>query len=92
MVPSNNFVQIWAEEGRVAELPRDQTSRTSPTSPPNGWMSISIPAAAILCRGHGGRPASSSTSAVYDGNPNTAEIFLDPPEELRGRVNVIPPR
>jgi spermidine/putrescine transport system substrate-binding protein len=27
---------------------------------------------------------------VYDGDPNTADIFLDPPEELQGKINVIP--
>jgi spermidine/putrescine transport system substrate-binding protein len=29
-------------------------------------------------------------TAVYSGNPNTSAIFLDPPNELKGKINVIP--
>ena len=27
---------------------------------------------------------------VYSGDPNTSAIFLDPPDELKGKVNVVP--
>ena len=27
---------------------------------------------------------------VYKGDPNTSAIFLDPPEELKGKINVVP--
>ena len=29
-------------------------------------------------------------TSVYDGDPNTSSIWLDPPEELVGKVNVVP--
>jgi spermidine/putrescine transport system substrate-binding protein len=27
---------------------------------------------------------------IYSGDPNTSAIFLDPPEELKGKINVVP--
>ncbi len=29
-------------------------------------------------------------TSVYDGDPNTSDIWLNPPEELIGKVNVVP--
>jgi spermidine/putrescine transport system substrate-binding protein len=29
-------------------------------------------------------------TSVYDGDPHTSAIFMDPPDELKGKVNVVP--
>ena len=89
VVPSNNFVQIWAEEGLVAELPRDQIPNLANIAPQ--WVDVDFdPGRRYSVPWAWGTTGIIVNSSVYDGNPNTAEIFLDPPEELRGRVNVIP--
>ena len=63
--------------------------RTSRTWTRNGSMFLLIPAVTTRYRGSGERPGFVNTK-VYSGDPNTSAIFLDPPEELKGKINVVP--
>ncbi len=56
----------------------------------SGSTCRSIRAATTPCRGSGARPASSSNTTLYKGDINTSAIFLDPPPELKGKINVVP--
>ena len=53
-------------------------------------MCLSIPAAITPCRGNGAPTASLVNTKFYKGDPNTSAIFLDPPDELKGKINVVP--
>ena len=64
--------------------------RTSRTSTRTGSTCPGIRAGTTPCRGNGARPASPSTPTLYHGDINTSAIFFDPPEELNGKINVVP--
>lgn len=89
VVPSNNYVPIWAEEGLVMELPHDEIPNIANIAPQ--WVDVGFdPGRRYSVPWAWGTTGVIVNTSVYDGDPHTADIFLDPPEELRGRVNVIP--
>lgn len=89
VVPSNNYVPIWAEEGLVVELPHDEIPNIANIAPQ--WVDVDFdPGRRYSVPWAWGTTGVIVNTSIYDGDPHTAEIFLDPPEELRGRVNVIP--
>jgi len=89
VVPSANYMQIWVKEGLLLESRPDEMSNfkyvlpefTNPEwdegrrySVPWQWGSVGM----IV------------DTSVYKGNINTAAIYLDPPDELKGKINVTP--
>ncbi len=90
VVPSANYVPIWIEKGLVQELDLSQAWPITPISRRNGWMSATIRAASSPFRGSGARPAWPSTRPPIRATSTPAAIFLDPPPELVGKVNVTP--
>ncbi len=89
VVPSANYMQIWINEGLLLESRPDQMENfkhvhedfANPDwdpgrrySVPWQWGSVGI----IV------------DTSVYSGDINTAAIYLDPPEELKGKINVAP--
>ncbi len=89
VVPSGSYLPIWIDEGLVQPLDRDIV--TDLDNIEEQWRDVefdpdrehSIPWA-------WGTTGVIVNTADYDGDINTSAIFLDPPEELHGRVNVIP--
>ena len=88
-VPSHSHVPIWINEGLVINARVDQMENfkyvdekwTNPEwdpgrqySAPWQWGSVGVMV----------------DTSVYNGDINTAGIFLDPPEELVGKINVAP--
>ena len=90
VVPSANFVPIWISEGLLLESAPRPDGELQERRPALGRRAPGIRAATTPCRGSGARPASSSTPRVYKGDINTSAIFLDPPAELVGKINVVP--
>ena len=89
VVPSANYVQIWIDEGLLLETRPDKMSNfkhvldefANPVwdkgrryTVPWQWGSVGM----IV------------DTSVYSGNINTAAIYLDPPDELKGKINVAP--
>lgn len=89
VVPSANYMQIWINEGLLQETRPDQMSNfkhvakefANPDwdpgrrySVPWQWGSVGL----IV------------DTSVYDGNINTSALYLDPPDELKGKINVAP--
>lgn len=89
VVPSANYMQIWINEGLLLETRPDQMENfkyvledfADPVwdpgrrySVPWQWGSVGI----IV------------DTSVYAGDINTAAIYLDPPDELKGKINVAP--
>jgi spermidine/putrescine transport system substrate-binding protein len=89
VVPSNNYIPIWVEAGLLMELPRDQIPNLDNIDP--RWVDVEFdPGRTHSVPWAWGTTGVIVNTSVYDGDPNTSAIFLDPPEELRGRINVIP--
>jgi spermidine/putrescine transport system substrate-binding protein len=89
VVPSANYMQIWVSEGLLLESRPDKMSNFKHILPefanpewdegrrysvPWQWGSVGM----IV------------DTSVYNGNINTASIYLDPPDELKGKINVAP--
>jgi spermidine/putrescine transport system substrate-binding protein len=89
VVPSANYMQIWVSEGLLLESRPDKMSNFKHILPefanpewdegrrysvPWQWGSVGM----IV------------DTSVYNGNINTASIYLDPPDELKGKINVTP--
>jgi spermidine/putrescine transport system substrate-binding protein len=89
VVPSANYVPIWIEKGLVTELDLSKLPNHKNIAPE--WMTIdydngrkySVP-------WQWGTTGVAVNKSVYAGDVNTSAIWLDPPEELKGKINVTP--
>jgi spermidine/putrescine transport system substrate-binding protein len=89
VVPSANFVPIWVEKGLTQPLDLSRPPNHGNIAPE--WMDVSWdPGRQNSIPWQWGTTGISVNKSVYSGDINTSAIFLDPPEELVGRVNVIP--
>lgn len=89
VVPSGTYIPIWAGEGLLEE--------TNPSSMENfkhmdpQWVDVAFdPGRKYSVPWQWGTVGLTVNSAVYSGDPHTSAIFLDPPEELKGKINVVP--
>ena len=64
--------------------------RTSRTSIRDGSTCRSIPAASYTVPWQWGTTGILLNTKYSKGDPNTSAIFLDPPDELKGKINVVP--
>lgn len=89
VVPSANFVPTWIEEGLLLETRPDQMANFKNVD--RKWVDVPFDP-----RRHYTVPWQWGTTGVvvntkfYSGDPNTSAIFLDPPEGLKGKINVTP--
>lgn len=89
VVPSAGFVGIYAEKGLIQKLDLSRLPNHKNIAPE--WMDVawdqgrewSVP-------WQWGSTGMSVNATVYSGDINTSSIFMDPPEELVGKINVIP--
>ncbi|AML52073.1 extracellular solute-binding protein [Falsihalocynthiibacter arcticus] len=89
VVPSANYVPIFVEKGLLAELDHSRLSNIGNVAPE--WVNVPWDEG----RTHTvpwlwGTTAVAVNTADYSGDINTSDIFLDPPAELIGKVNVVP--
>jgi spermidine/putrescine transport system substrate-binding protein len=89
VVPSNNVVPIWIEEGLVQPLDRAAIPNMVNIDP--NWADPEFdPGRQYSVPWAWGTTGVLVNTSVYGGDINTSAIFLDPPDELKGRINVIP--
>ncbi|TKD17415.1 extracellular solute-binding protein [Rhodobacter capsulatus] len=89
VVPSAGFVGIYAEKGLIEKLDLSRLPNHKNIAPQ--WLDVawdkgrewSIP-------WQWGSTGVSVNTKVYPGDINTSAIFMDPPPELEGKINVIP--
>jgi spermidine/putrescine transport system substrate-binding protein len=89
VVPSANFMPIWISEGLLLESRPDQMENFKNVDP--RWVDVawdmgrhySVP-------WQWGLTGSTVDTSVYKGDINTSAIWLDPPPELVGKINVAP--
>jgi spermidine/putrescine transport system substrate-binding protein len=89
VVPSANFVETWIEEGLLLESRPDQMENFKNMDPK--WVDVPFdPGRHYTVPWQWGTTGVTVNTKAYSGDPNTSSIFLDPPDELKGKVNVVP--
>ena len=89
VVPSANYMQIWINEGLLLESRPDQMENfkfvleefADPVWDPGRHYGVPW---------QWGSVGMIVDTSVYSGDINTAAMYLDPPEELKGKINVAP--
>ena len=89
VVPSANFVQIWKEKGLIQEL--DLTKLPNHDNIAPEWMNVPYdPGRTFTIPWQEGSTGVAVNTKVYTGDINTSAIFMDPPPELVGKINIVP--
>lgn len=89
VVPSANYVQIFVEKGLVQELDHSKLPSIGNIAPE--WQNVEWdPGRKHSIPWQWGSVGISVNTSVYSGDPNTSALFLDPPDELKGKINVVP--
>jgi spermidine/putrescine transport system substrate-binding protein len=89
VVPSANYVPIWIEKGLVQEL--DLTKIPNHANIEPKWMEVAYdPGRKFSVPWQWGTTGVAVNKSVYSGEIGTSAIWLDPPEELKGKINVTP--
>lgn len=89
VVPSANYVPVWVGEGLLLEARPDQMANFKNMDPK--WVEVPFdPGRKFTVPWQWGTTGMTVNTAVYKGDINTSAIFLDPPPELAGKVNVVP--
>lgn len=89
VVPSANYVPVFAEKGLIQEL--DHAKLPSIGNIEERWFNVDWDPG----RKHSvpylwGTTAIAVNTSVYDGDINTSNVIFDPPAELQGKLNVLP--
>jgi spermidine/putrescine transport system substrate-binding protein len=89
VVPSANFVPIWIKEGLLLESRPDQMPNFKNVD--ERWVNVSWdPGRHYSVPWQWGMTGPVVATSVYKGDVNTSAIWLDPPDELKGKINVVP--
>jgi spermidine/putrescine transport system substrate-binding protein len=89
VVPSASVVPIWIQEGLVLETNPNQMENFKNMDPK--WVDVPFdPGRKYSVPWQWGTTGVSVNTAVYKGDINTSAIWLDPPAELAGKINVVP--
>jgi spermidine/putrescine transport system substrate-binding protein len=89
VVPSANYVPIWVKEGLLLEARPDQMENFKNVD--ERWVNVPWdPGRHYTVPWQWGVSGIGVNSKVYGGDINTSAIWLDPPAELVGKINVEP--
>jgi spermidine/putrescine transport system substrate-binding protein len=89
VVPSASFIPIWVEEGLLLETRPDQMENFKNVDPK--WVDVPFdPGRHYTVPWQWGSTGILVNTKYYKGDVNTSAIFMDPPDELKGKVNVVP--
>jgi spermidine/putrescine transport system substrate-binding protein len=89
VVPSASVIPIWIKEGLLLETRPDQMENFKHMDPK--WVDVTFdPGRRYTVPWQWGTNGILVNSKFYKGDPNTSAIFLDTPQELKGKVNVVP--
>lgn len=89
VVPSTNYVPIWVEKGLIVPLDDSKLANKGNIAPE--WRDVPWdPGRTHTIPWQWGSTGIAVNTSVYKGDPNTSAIFLDVPDELKGKINVVP--
>jgi spermidine/putrescine transport system substrate-binding protein len=89
VVPSGNYVPIWVEKGLIQTLDPSRLPNLANIAPE--WQNPEFdPGRKFTVPWQWGVTGVAVNQSFYAGDINTSAIWLDPPEELKGKINVTP--
>ena len=89
VVPSGTYIPIWVGENLLLETNPNGMKNFKHMDPQ--WVDVAFdPGRSYTVPWQWGTVGLTVNTSVYGGDPNTAAIFLDPPDELKGKINVVP--
>jgi len=89
VVPSADYVQIFAEKGLTVPLDLARLPNHANIAPE--WRDVAWdPGRANSIPWQWGSVGISVDTAIYSGDINTSAIWLEVPDELKGKINVVP--
>jgi spermidine/putrescine transport system substrate-binding protein len=89
VVPSAGFVGIYAEKGLIQKLDLSKLPNHKNIAPE--WVDVTWdPGREWSVPWQWGSTGVSVNTKDYTGDINTSDIFMNPPPELEGKINVIP--
>lgn len=89
VVPSANYIPIYVEKGLIAELDNSKLPNKGNIAPE--WADVAWdPMRAHSIPWQWGSTGIAVNTSVYKGDINTSAVFLNVPEELKGKINVVP--
>jgi spermidine/putrescine transport system substrate-binding protein len=89
VAPSAQFIPIWIKEGLLLETRPDQMANFKNMDPK--WVDVYFdPGRHYTVPWQWGTTGVIVNTKYYKGDPNTSAIFMDPPDELKGKINVVP--
>ena len=89
VVPSSTYIPIWVGEGLLMESKPNEMENFKHMDP--RWVDVDFdPGRNYTVPWQWGTVGITVNTAVYGGDVNTAAIIMDPPDELKGKINVVP--
>lgn len=89
VVPSASVMKVWIDDGLLLESRPDQLENFKNVDPQ--WVDVPFdPGRHYSVPWMWGTTGVAVNTKVYTGDINTSAIFLDPPAELVGKINVVP--
>ena len=89
VVPSGTYVPIFIGEGLLMESNPNQMENFKYMDPQ--WVDVDFdPGRKYTVPWQWGTVGVTVNTSVYGGDINTAALIFDPPEELKGKINVVP--
>ena len=89
VVPTHQYVQIYAEKGLIVPLDLSKIPNHANIAPE--WMNVDWDMGRTLTiPWQWGTTGIAVDTAIYSGDINTSDIFLNVPAELVGKINVVP--
>jgi spermidine/putrescine transport system substrate-binding protein len=89
VVPSGNFMPIWISEGLLLETRPDQMENFKNVDP--AWVNVPYdPGRRYSVPWQWGTVGVAVNTSKYKGDINTWDIIFKTPDELKGKVNLVP--
>ena len=89
VVPTSTHMPIWIEEGLLLETRPDQMENFKYVA--EQWRDPDWePGRRYSVPWVWGSSGISVNTSMYDGDINTSKLFFDPPEQLAGKINIVP--
>jgi spermidine/putrescine transport system substrate-binding protein len=89
VVPSANYVPIWVEKGLIVPLDDSRLPHKGNIAPE--WVDVAWDQGRThTIPWQWGTTGVAVNTKVYSGDINTSDIFLNVPDELKGKINVVP--
>lgn len=89
VVPTHSYMPIYIEKGLLLESRPDQMENFGNVA--EQWVNVDWdPGRRYSVPWQWGTTGVAVNRSAYSGDVNTSAIFMDPPPELRGKVNVVP--